>query len=113
MSIAAVFFGDEGLEDESEGSLSPLDLMQSMLISPAYSRASEPIVDSLYSAIALTTIGDCFLLSAAGFHCNDIGHKMNNEIEVFLRTTQAAKTEFHEEPNVSHGVRHRHSPQVD
>lgn len=58
-------------------------------------------------AIALTTVGFGIVLIIAVLCCNDIGHKMNNKIEVFLENdVQAAKNEFHEE---HHGLRRRSS----
>lgn len=56
------------------------------------------------SAIALTTVGFGIVLIAAVFCCNDIGHKMDNKIEVFLENDKnAAKNEFHEELQGHHG----------
>lgn len=78
-----------------------------------YSTASEILADFLYSAIALTTVGFGIVLIVAVICCNDIGHKMNNKIEVFLENdVQATKNEFHEELRVSHGRRRRSRPSV-
>lgn len=55
-------------------------------------------------AIAFTTIGFGVVLIIAVFFCNDIGHKMNNKIEVFLENDKnAEKNEFHEELHGRHG----------
>jgi hypothetical protein len=44
------------------------------------------------------------VLIAAVFCCNDIGHKMDNKIEVFLENDKnAVKNEFHEELHGHHG----------
>lgn len=78
-----------------------------------YCSASEIIADFLYSAIALTTVGFGIVLVLAVLCCNDIGHKMNNKIEVFLENdVQAAKNEFHEELHVKDGLRRRSSVQA-
>jgi hypothetical protein len=73
-----------------------------VLCVPPYSKRI--LTDFLSSAIALTTVGFGIVLIAAVLCCNDIGHKMNNKIEVFLENdTQAAKNEFHEELRGKHG----------
>ena len=78
-----------------------------------YFTALETVADFLRSAIALTTVGFGIVLIIAVLCCNDIGHKMNNKIEVFLENdVYAAKNEFHEELHVNHGIRRRSSAQA-